>query len=137
MKRPGANPFFIFDMKTEIRHRRLYAFYNSKVLNALVITIIVCLLLMAYMRTTLLPAVCSGVALLYFIVYSLWFWIKKPKSIVINTWLSSISGWFVLYFLIIAPMKAANPWWYITPIVCAITALFISLLTRHDQSFII
>lgn len=122
-------------MKREIRHRRLQAFFKSKVLNSLMIVVIVSLLLMAYTGSMLLPAVCGTLALLFFIGYSLWLWIKKPKSIIINRWLSDMSGLFTLYFLIISAMKAPNQWWYITPVVLAVVLLFISLLKNHDEKF--
>ena len=122
-------------MKKEIRHRRLHAFYQSKVLNALMIVIIVNLLLMAYMSSMLLPAICGSLSLLFYIGYALWLWIKKPRTIIINSWLSNINGWYTLYFLIIAALKSSNPWWYITPAALAVVALFILLITDHDESF--
>lgn len=122
-------------MKKEIRHRRLHAFYQSKVLNALMIVIIVNLLLMAYMSSMLLPAICGSLALLFYICYALWLWIKKPRTIIINSWLSNINGWYTLYFLIIVALKSSNPRWYITPAALAVVALFILLITDHDESF--
>ena len=122
-------------MKKEIRHRRLHAFYQSKVLNALMIVIIVNLLLMAYMSSMLLPAICGSLALLFYIGYALWLWIKKPRTIIINSWLSNINGWYTLYFLIIVALKSSNPRWYITPAALAVVALFILLITDHDESF--
>jgi len=46
-------------MKQELRHRRLYAFYQRKVLNALMIVVIISLLLMAYTESMLLPVICG------------------------------------------------------------------------------
>lgn len=123
-------------MKQEIRHRRLQAFFTSKVLNSLMIVIIVSLLVMAGTKTMLLPAVCGALALLLFIGYSLWLWIKKPERIIINRWLSGINGWFTLYYLIISAMKAPNEWWYITPVAFAVVLLFISLVKdQNDEPF--
>ena len=102
--------------KVEIRHRRLYAFYESKVLNALMITVVTSLLLMAYTQSMLLPVICGSIVLACFIAYSRWFWVKKPQKIVINKWLSYMNGWFTLYFLIITAMDAHNKSRYITPI---------------------
>lgn len=125
-------------MNQEIKHRRLYAFYNSKVLQALMIVIIVGITMIGYYNDLLLPVICSGTALMLFIGYSAWLWIKKPKQIVINTWLSNISGLFCLYFLIVATMKNPNQWWYIFPIVCAIVILFIAMIyTKYDKTFTI
>lgn len=122
-------------MEKTIRHRRLHAFYRSKVLNALMIVIIVSLLLMAYTKSMLLPVICGSLAILFFIGYSLWLWIKKPKSIIINNWLSDLNGSFTIYFLIINAMDAPNQWWYITPIVFSVVLLFISLVNNQDEKF--
>ncbi len=122
-------------MEQRIRHRRLQAFYRSKVLNALMIVVIVSLLLMAYTKSMLLPVICGTLALLFFIGYSLWLWIKKPKSIIINNWLSNLNGAFTLYYLIIIAMDAPNQWWYITPIAFSVVLLFISLINNQDERF--
>lgn len=122
-------------MEQTIRHRRLHAFYRSKVLNALMIVVIVSLFLMAYTKSMLLPVICGSLAILFFIGYSLWLWIKKPKSIIINNWLSNLSRSFTIYYLIINAMDAPNQWWYITPIVFAVILLFISLVNNQDEKF--
>lgn len=122
-------------MKQKIRHRRLEAFYRSKVLNALMIAAVVSLILMAYTESILLPAICGSLALIFFIAYSLWLWIKKPKTIIINNWLSNINGSFTLYFLIIMAMNAPNRWWYITPVALSVVLLFISLINNRDEKF--
>lgn len=122
-------------MKQNITHRRLHAFYRSKVLNALMITVVLCLFLMAYTKAMLLPAICGSLALVFFIGYSLWLWIKKPESIVINSWLSGINGSISLYFLIVMAMGTPNEWWYITPLALSVILLFISLVKNHDEKF--
>lgn len=122
-------------MEHDIQHRRLHAFYRSKVLNALMIVVIVSLLLMAYTKSMLLPVICGTLALLFFIGYSLWLWIKKPKSIIINNWLSNLNGAFTLYYLIIISINAPNQWWYITPIAFSVVLLFISLINNQDEKF--
>ena len=99
------------------------------------IVIIVCFLLMAYTKSMLLPVICGSLALLFFIGYSLWLWIRKPKSIIINNWLSDLNGSFTIYFLIINAMDAPNQWWYITPIVFSVVLLFISLVNNQDEKF--
>lgn len=125
-------------MSKEIRHRRLYAFYHSKVLNALMIVIIVGLIFMRYCESYLLPVICSASALLLFLGYTAWLWIKKPDEIIINRWLSDTSGVFTLYFLIVMAMKNANQWWYIFPVVCAVLILFFALINpKKDITFTI
>ena len=92
-------------MKQVIRHRRLYAFYQSKVLNILMMIIFVSLLLMAYSYSMLLPVICSSLAFLCFIGYSVWLWSKKPANIVINNRLSGIGSFYALYFLLLLSAK--------------------------------
>lgn len=122
-------------MKQDLRHRRLYAFYQSKVLNALMIVVIISLLLMAYTESMLLPVICGSLAFLFFIGYSLWLWIKKPKSIIINKQLSDLKSILTLYVLIIVAMDASNQWWYITPIALSVVILFISMVNNRDEKF--
>lgn len=73
--------------------------------------------------------------LLFFIGYSLWLWIKKSKSIVINSLLSNLSGVLTLYYLIILAIKADNEWWYITPIALSVVLLFVVLISNTDEKF--
>lgn len=136
-----AHPFHFFayfcEMKNEIRHRRLYAFYNSKVLNALTVVGVVALLQIGLLRDLLLPVVCGGTAFALFLGYSIWFWIKKPARVVINPWMSDISIWFTLYFLVVAALRAESSWWYLFPVVAAVMMLFIELVKPHDEEFAI
>ena len=122
-------------MKSEIRHRRLNAFFKSKVLNSLMILIVESLLLMRYFDSILIPGICCGICLLCFIGYSLWLWIKKPESIVINDWLSNITGYFTLYFLIILAINNPGVWWYIFPSAVAVIIFFVTLVTKHDENY--
>lgn len=123
-------------MKKEgIRHRRLYAFFESKVLNVLMITVVTSLLLMAYTQSMLLPVICSTIALICFIGYAIWLWVKKPQRIIINRWLSGINGCFTLYFIIIMPMEAPNEWWYIIPICLIVCILCFSLICNKDELY--
>lgn len=122
-------------MKPQIRHRRLYAFYNSKVLNSLMIVIVLCLFLMLYMHDMLLPVLCGSIALACFIGYSLWLWIGKPASVVINTWLSQIDGLLTLYFLVVCTMRDAGRWWSIVPVALTVVLFFVSLIQDKDEEF--
>lgn len=122
-------------MKYEIKHKRLYAFYNSKVLNALMIVVITGLLFMDYSGKMLLPIMCSSIALLFFICYSVWLWIRKPQQITINNLLSDMTSYLTLYFLIITTLKLNNQWWYIVPIVSSVIILFISLVKSDDKIY--
>lgn len=124
-------------MNPSIRHRRLHAFYQSKVLNILMMIIIVSLLLMAYSYSMLLPVICSSIALACFIAYSAWLWGKKPASIVINNRLSGIGSFYVLYYLIVVAIDADNQWWYIIPVAVAVIVLFLSSMNYGDEEFTI
>ena len=115
----------------------MYAFFRSKVLNSLMILMIVCLFLMSYTGFMLLPSVCGSLALLLFASYAIWFWVRKPESIVINSWISDMNGWFTLYFLIISAMNAPGQWWYIFPVVSSVILFFISLIRDKDEVYVI
>ncbi|MDE6084830.1 MAG: hypothetical protein K2G40_00300, partial [Muribaculaceae bacterium] len=67
----------------------------------------------------------------------LWVWIKKPESIVINDWLSNITGYFTLYFLIILAINNPGVWWYIFPSAVAVIIFFVTLVTKHDENYVI
>ncbi|MCM1355617.1 MAG: hypothetical protein NC212_04325 [Staphylococcus sp.] len=122
-------------MAPEIRHRRLEAFYKSKVLNVLMIVVITSLFMLSYTGMSLLPGVCASLALCLFIGYSLWLWILKPKRIVVNEWLSNVNGVFTLYFLITFTFKDGSPWLCMFPVIAAIVVLFVSLLRHDDELF--
>lgn len=125
-------------MKTgEIRHKRLHAFYESKVLNGLCVVTVVSLFAMFYTEMMLAACVCAAMAFLCFIGYTIWFWVRKPKEIVVNKLLSDVSGLFVLYFLIVGAIKSPSQWWYIFPIVAGVALLCITLMTDHDKKIII
>ncbi len=97
--------------------------------------IVVSLLLMVYTNSMLMPIICSTLALIFSIGYSLWLWIKRPKSIIINDWLSNLSSVFTLYFMLVAAIDARNQWWFITPMALLVVFLFIILINNRDQKF--
>ena len=122
-------------MNKLIRHRRLYAFFQSKVLNALMILLVCSLFIMYYTGLMLLPIICGSLALLFFIGYSLWLWIRKPGCIVINGLLSDYNGYLIVYFLIVGALKTPNQWWYIFPVVSSVILFFIVLVKNFDSRF--
>lgn len=124
-------------MIQKLRHRRLYAFYESKVLNTLMLVIIVSLLSAVYFKTLLLPVICSMIAFLFFIGYSCWLWFWKPCRIKINNRLSDISGLYTLYFIIIASFDLANLLWYLIPIAFSVIVLFVLMVWPSDEEFTI
>ena len=80
--------------KDKIENRRLYAFLRSQTLTILMLLAFSCIFLMPYLNDLIIPAIIGGVIFSVAIGYSIWFWIKKPKEIVINNWLSNISSVF-------------------------------------------
>lgn len=122
-------------MKQEIRLRRLYAFFNSKVLNVLLLMGIMALLLIGHAGSILLPPICAATAFALFIGYSLWIWIAKPKRITINVWISNSTIWFTLYYLVAINFTDLTWWWFAILIVAAIILCFIDMVSPHDQSF--
>ena len=124
-------------MTTEIRHRRLYAFFNSRVLSALMWVTITCLLMAdgEFAMGWLLPLVASGVAMLLFIGYSLWFWIKKPTKVVIDTWFSDAVSLLTLYFMAVAAFRVTDIWWFIPAIAVAVVILFVAMVRGREKVF--
>ncbi|MDE5807805.1 MAG: hypothetical protein K2H76_06775 [Muribaculaceae bacterium] len=122
-------------MKTEIkiRHRRLYAFFNSKVINSLMILMELCILIMPLCRDIVFPVVCGGLCLLAILGYSLWLWIIKPLRVIISPWLSDLSGTYTVYFLIVVAIKDAGIWWYLFAGVNAILIFLISLINPREE----
>lgn len=124
-------------MEKEIKHRRLYAFNNSKVLCALTIAMVAGISLLGCCESWLTPLVCFSTALVLYIGYSLWLWFGKPGEIVINTHLSDMRFYLVLYILILSVLKVQNIWWFILPMVCSIILMFVSMLRFKDEVFVI
>ena len=126
-------------MGREIRHPRLHAFYHSKMLNILMIVLVNALLIMDWFILSgydwMLPAICSAVILVLSAGYAIWLWVRKPRTVVINSWLYEMSGYLTLYFLAVVAMKASNQWWYIFPVVCSIVMLIISIVKPRDERF--
>lgn len=122
-------------MAQEIRHRRLHAFFESKVLNTLSIVITASLSMVGFTRTLTLPLLCAAIAFAIFVSYSLWVWIKKPSQIVINNLISNLSFVFSLYFIVVAVIMPANPWWFAVPLLSAIVLLSFSLIKPADRVF--
>lgn len=120
---------------SKVKHPRLYAFYESKVLNAMGIITIVSLLCIKAFDTLLLPVLCASVAAVAAIGYSAWLWIAKPDKIVINSWLSDMSGSLTLYSLIVSAMDTDNKWWFYFPILCSVAILFVSLVRNQDRIY--
>ncbi|MDE6009237.1 MAG: hypothetical protein K2G90_08530 [Muribaculaceae bacterium] len=122
-------------MKTEIkiRHRRLYAFFNSKVINSLMILMELCILIMPLFRDIVFPVVCGGLCLLAILSYSLWLWIINPLRVIISPWLSDLSGTYTVYFLIVVAIKDAGIWWYLFAGVSAILIFLISLINPREE----
>lgn len=122
-------------MEQKIRHRRLYAFYRSKALNALMLCIYLSLILTVSMKPTEFPLICAAVSGVLFVGYALWIWIARPARIVINDWLSNVSGLYFIYFIAFPWMKNPHPWWYMVPALLAIPLLFIFSLNLGDEDF--
>ena len=89
-----------------------------------------CIFLIQYLNDLIIPSIIGGVIFSMAIGYSIWFWIKKPKEIVINNWLSNISSVFLFYWFIVNAMDNPNKILYIIPIICMV-ALFVIVLVKQ------
>ena len=121
--------------KDKIENRRLYAFLRSQTLTILMLMAFSCLFLMPYLNELISPGIIGGVIFSMAIGYSIWFWIKKPKEIVINNWLSNISSMFILYWFIVNAMDNPNKIWYIFPLFCCIASIGIVLVKQRGFEF--
>ena len=121
--------------KEKIENRRLYAFLRSQTLTILMLLAFSCLFLMPYLNDLIIPSIIGGVIFSMAIGYSIWFWIKKPKEIVINNWLSNISSVFLFYWFIVNAMDNPNKILYIIPIICMVPLFGIVLVKQRGFEF--
>lgn len=124
-------------MDIKIRYRRLYAFYNSKVLNALSISIAIMLPLLKYTEIAFPVLIAAGFAFLLFVAYSCWIWFWKPSVVTINRWLSELSTFFMLYALIVMAMKSNCFLWSTFSLLAGLIVLFVTNLKNRDECFVI
>ena len=121
--------------KDKIENRRLYAFLRSQTLTILMLLAFSCLFLMPYLNDLIIPGILAGLIFSVVIGYSIWFWIKKPKEIVINNWLSNISSVFLIYWFIVNSMDNPNKIWYLFPLVCMVVLFGIVLVKQRGFEF--
>lgn len=122
-------------MDIKIRHRRLYAFYNSRVLNALSISIAIMLPLLKYTEIALPVLIAFVLAILLFVAYSCWIWFWKPSVVTINTWLSDLSAYFMFYALVATAIKSNSFLWPTFSLVAGLIVLFVTSLKNRDERF--
>ena len=123
-------------MKKDNReNRRLYAFLRNQTLTILMLLAFSCLFLMPCLNDLIIPGIIGGVIFCMIIVYTFWFWIKKPKEIVINNWLSNISSVFLLYWFIVNAMDNPNKIWYVFPLICSVASLVMVLVKQRGFEF--
>ena len=121
--------------KDKIENRRLYAFLRSQTLTILMLLAFSCLFLMPYLNDLLIPGIIGGIIFSLVIGYSIRFWIKKSKEIVINNWLSNISSVFLFYWFIVNSMDNPNKILYIIPIICMVALLIIIWVKQRGFEF--
>lgn len=118
--------------KNRIYHPRLYAFFQSKVINGMMLVVIIGLMMM---WSGAWAVVCASVGLVCAIGYSLWLWIKKPQKVVVNAWLSTVNSIYCLYYLIAVAIGYDKDWVWIVPAVGGVVVLFVAMITSHDEVF--
>lgn len=122
-------------MEQPLRHPRLFAFYNSTVLNVLEIAICICLMSAGFVHDLMIPTILACAAFAVFILYTMWIWLKKPAQIHINPWLSQLASSFVFYFLIIAAIMPEARWWYIAPILPAAIIIIMAFTAKKGSMY--
>ena len=121
--------------KDKIENRRLFAFLKSQTLTILMLLMFSCLFLMRLLNDLIIPGIIGGGIFSMAIGYTCWFWIKKPKYITINNWLSNISSVFILYWFIVNAMKEPNKMWMVFPLICCLVSLVIVLVKQRGIEF--
>ena len=121
--------------KDKIENRRLYAFLRSQTLTILMLMAFSCIFLIQYLNDFIIPSIIGGVIFSMAIGYSIWFWIKKPKEIVINNWLSNISSVFFFYWFIVNAIDNPNKIWYVFPLFCCVASIGIVLVKQRGSEF--
>lgn len=120
-------------MKLKARHRRLDAFYRSKVLNSLLTVFMIGLMLCEYDEGVCpVMLLVTVLALVLFVGYSLWFWIKKPSRVVVKDFISEVSSPMACYVLIVMAISAENFVWYLLPPIAGVVMMFVSMLRNSD-----
>ena len=122
-------------MGLEVRHKRLYAFYNSLVLNVLMCIEVILLCVIGYSRMMVVPGGFAGILLLVMLGYSAWLWIKKPREIVIDKWLADVSAYSTILFLIVLAIDPDDRWWYLVSAACTFIILITALIRKRSQKF--
>lgn len=99
----------------------------------MMMVLLMLLLLADYFKSLLVPVICASLVLVMCIGYSLWLWIRKPRQIVINKWLSEFNRWLTAYFLFAHVLESDNKWCYVIPFACAALVLSVSIISpRRD-----
>lgn len=118
-----------------IRHRRLYAFYESQTLNTLLILTFLLLIITDATQANIVPLIGAASTLFLGIGYSLWFWIKKPATERINPFLSNASSIITLVSLLIITLQPASIIPFVLLVVAAIIIGFITLIRKDATTF--
>lgn len=116
-----------------IRHKKLYAFFNSKLINSLLIIMEMFLILMYCFTDVKLPIICSLTCLILIIGYSISLALGKVKKVVVNKYLSELSSLYTLYFLIVVAIKSPSVWWSLFAAVSLILIFFVSMIAAPDK----
>lgn len=120
----------------KLHHPRLAMFYNSSVLNMLMVWLFLSLLIAdwdALWDIYPYSLIVCGLVFAFAVGYALWFWIRKPSSIPVCGWLSDVSGIYTIYFLIVCAVKSDRLWWNLFALVAAIAASVIYLIKGDDE----
>lgn len=125
------------DIMIIIKQKRLYAFFNSKVINSMMLIMEFFILLIPCFNDVMVPIICGAASLLLIIGYTVWLFVKKPAKITVNKWLSEISSLYTIYFLIVIAMDKFSIWWDIFAVLIFISIFFISLIKPKDRVFLL
>jgi hypothetical protein len=111
-----------------LRHPQLQTYYQSVAMNMASIGTVLSILMCVYSDFNILAALSMILFFAFMAGYTLWFWIGKQKQVNTCAWLSDVSFYYTLYFLIVLAMPAKSQWWFIFALVSAIAALLIYIV---------
>lgn len=109
-------------------------FFNSSVINMLMIW--GCFSIMTFDRYEALSheAIIAGICFFGLaIVYALWFWLRKPAVIPVCSWLSDVSGAYILLFMAFAAVKSLFSWGYWFAFAAALIVSCVYLIKGPDH----
>ena len=115
-------------MNYTVHHPRLQMYYDSAAMNIASLGAALSLVILSHYCFTILPVVALCIFFCFYGGYSIWFWIRKPKSVSTSKFLSNVSLYYMLYALILVTLYPVSVGWCVLGLVAAIAILLIYIV---------